>query len=66
MNIGINTFDEIKRQLKEKNLNLDLIEFIAERIENDEYLWEQIQDAIEYAIEQEVRFNQNVKEKKSA
>jgi len=63
MNIGINTFDEIKRQLKEKNLNLDLIEFIAERIENDEYLWEQIQDAIEYAIEQEVKFNQKVKEK---
>ena len=63
MNIGINTFDEIKRQLKEKNLNLDLIEFIVERIENDEYLWEQIQDAIEYAIEQEVRFNQKVKEK---
>ena len=58
MNIGINTFDEIKRQLKEKNLNLDLIEFIAERIENDEYLWEQIQDAIGYAIEQEVKFNQ--------
>ena len=63
MNIGINTFDEIKRQLKENNLNLDLIEFIAERIENDEYLWEQIQDAIEYAIEQEVKFNQKVKEK---
>mgnify|MGYP007077502235 CR=1 FL=1 len=63
MNIAINTFDEIKRQLKEKNLNLDLIEFIAERIENDEYLWEQIQDAIEYAIKQEVRFNQKVKEK---
>jgi hypothetical protein len=63
MNIGINTFDEIKRQLKEKNLNLDLIEFIVERIENDEYLWEKIQDAIEYAIEQEVRFNQKVKEK---
>ena len=63
MNIGINTFDEIKRQLKEKNLNLDLIEFIVERIENDEYLWEQIQDSIEYAIEQEVRFNQKVKEK---
>ena len=63
MNIGINTFDEIKRQLKEKNLNLDLIEFIAERIENDEYLWEQIQDAIGYAIEQEVKFNQKVKEK---
>jgi hypothetical protein len=63
MNIGINTFDEIKRQLKEKNLNLDLIEFIVERIENDEYLWERIQDAIEYAIEQEVRFNQKVKEK---
>ena len=63
MNIGINTFDEIKRQLKEKNLNLDLIEFIVERIENDEYLWEQIQDAIEYAIEQEVKFNQKLKEK---
>jgi len=63
MNIAINTFDEIKRQLKEKNLNLDLIEFIVERIENDEYLWEQIQDAIDYAIEQEVRFNQKVKEK---
>ena len=64
MNIGINTFDEIKRQLKEKNLNLDLIEFIAERIENDEYLWEHIQDAIGYAIEQEVKFNQKVKEKR--
>ena len=63
MNIGINTFDEIKRQLKEKNLNLDLIEFIAERVDNDDYLWEQIQDSIEYAIEQEVRFNQKVKEK---
>ena len=63
MNIGINTFDEIKKQLKEKNLNLDLIEFIVERIENDEYLWEQIQDAIGYAIEQEVKFNQKVKEK---
>jgi len=63
MNIAINTFDEIKRQLKEKNLNLDLIEFIVERIENDEYLWEQIQDAIGYAIEQEVKFNQKVKEK---
>ena len=63
MNIGINTFDEIKRQLKEKNLNLDLIEFIVERIENDEYLWEQIQDAIGYAIEQEVKLNQKVKEK---
>ena len=63
MNIGINTFDEIKRQLKEKNINLELIEFIVERIENDEYLWEQIQDAIEYAIEQEVKFNQKVKEK---
>lgn len=63
MNIGINTFDEIKRQLKEKNINLELIEFIVERIENDEYLWEQIQDAIGYAIEQEVRFNQKVKEK---
>ena len=57
MNIGINTFDEIKKQLKEKNLSLDLIEFIVERIENDEYLWEKIQDAIEYAIEQEVKFN---------
>ena len=64
MNIGINTFDEIKRQLKEKNLSLDLIEFIAERIENDEYLWEQIQDAIGYAIEQEVKLNQKVKEKR--
>jgi len=63
MNIGINTFDEIKRQLKEKNLNLDIIEFIVERIDNDDYLWEQIQDAIEYAIEQEVKFNQKVKEK---
>lgn len=63
MNIGINTFDEIKRQLKEKNLNLDLIEFIVERVDNDKYLWEQIQDAVEYAIEQEVRFNQKVKEK---
>ena len=63
MNIGINTFDEIKKQLKEKNINLELIEFIVERIENDEYLWEQIQDAIGYAIEQEVRFNQKVKEK---
>ena len=63
MNIGINTFDEIRKQLKEKNLNLDLIEFIVERIENDEYLWEQIQDAIGYAIEQEVKFNQKVKEK---
>ncbi len=58
MNIGINTFDEIRKQLKEKNLNLELIEFIVERIDNDDYLWEQIQDAIEYAIEQEVRFNQ--------
>ena len=57
MNIGISTFDEIKKQLKEKNLSLDLIEFIVERIENDEYLWEKIQDAIEYAIEQEVKFN---------
>ena len=64
MNIGINTFDEIKRQLKEKNINLELIEFIVERIENDEYLWEQIQDAIGYAIEQEVKFNQKVKEKR--
>ena len=63
MNIGINTFDEIKKQLKEKNLSLDLIEFIVERIENDEYLWEKIQDAIEYAIEQEVKLNQKVKEK---
>lgn len=63
MNIAINTFDEIRKQLKEKNLNLELIEFIVERIENDEYLWEQIQDAIEYAIEQEVKFNQKVKEK---
>ena len=64
MNIAINTFDEIKRQLKEKNLNLDLIEFIVERVDNDDYLWEQIQDAIGYAIEQEVKFNQKVKEKR--
>ena len=63
MNIGINTFDEIKRQLKEKNVNYELIEFIVERVDNDEYLWEQIQDAIGYAIEQEVKFNQKVKEK---
>ena len=63
MNIGINTFDEIKRQLKEKNINLDIIEFIVERVDNDDYLWEQIQDAIGYAIEQEVKFNQKVKEK---
>lgn len=63
MNIGINTFDEIKRQLKEKNINLELIEFIVERVDNDDYLWEQIQDAIGYAIEQEVKFNQKVKEK---
>ena len=64
MNIGINTFDEIRKQLKQKNLNLDLIEFIVERVDNDDYLWEQIQDAIEYAIEQEVKFNQKVKEKR--
>ena len=63
MNIGINTFDEIKRQLKENNVNYELIEFIVERVDNDEYLWEQIQDAIGYAIEQEVKFNQKVKEK---
>jgi uncharacterized protein YllA (UPF0747 family) len=64
MNIGTHISDEIETQLEEKNLSLELMKFIVERIENDEYLWEQIRDAIDYAIEQEVRFNKKVREKK--
>ena len=63
MNIGTYIYDEIKTQLEEENLNLELMKLIVERIENDEYLWEQIRDAIGYAIEKEVKFNQKVKEK---
>ena len=63
MNIGINTFDEIRKQIKEDNLNPELIEFVADRIDEDKRLWHQIQYAIKFAILEEMKSNTKVKDK---
>jgi hypothetical protein len=40
----------------------EFVELVIERIDNDSYLWEQIQEAIEYAIEAESDYAKSIKE----
>ena len=63
MNLGINTFDEVKKQIKEDNLNPELIEFVIDRIEKDKFLKRQIEYAIKRAIFEEIKSNTKVKPK---
>jgi hypothetical protein len=62
MEIGINIFEEIKKQVRDNNMSEEFVEFVIERIDNDSYLWEQIQEAIEYAIEAESDYANSIKE----
>lgn len=62
MKIGINIFEEIKKQVRDNNMSEEFVEFVIERIDNDSYLWEQIQEAIEYAIEAELDYANSIKE----
>jgi hypothetical protein len=63
MNLGINTFDEVRRQVKEDNLNPELIEFVINRIDKDKFLQRQIEYAIKRAIFEEIKSNTKVKPK---
>jgi SOS response regulatory protein OraA/RecX len=63
MNLGINTFDEVRRQVKEDNLNPELIEFVIDRIDKDKFLQRQIEYAIKRAIFKEIKSNTKVKPK---
>lgn len=63
MNLGINTFDEVRRQVKEDNLNPELIEFVIDRIDKDKFLKRQIEYAIKRAIFEEIKSNTKVKPK---
>ena len=63
MNLGINTFDEVKKQVKEDNLNPELIEFVIDRIDKDKFLKTQIEYAIKRAIFEEIKSNTKVKPK---
>ena len=63
MNLGINTFDEVKKQVKEDNLNPELIEFVIDRIDKDKFLKRQIEYAIQRAIFEEISSNTKVKPK---
>ena len=63
MNLGINTFDEVKKQVKEDNLNPELIEFVINRIDKDKFLKRQIEYAIKRAIFEEIKSNTKVKPK---
>lgn len=63
MNLGINTFDEVKKQVKEDNLNPELIEFVIDRIDKDKFLKRQIEYAIKRAIFEEIKSNTKVKPK---
>ena len=40
----------------------EFVELVIERIDNDSYLWEQIQEAIKYAIEAESDYAKSIKE----
>ncbi len=62
MKIGINIFEEIKKQVRDNNMSEEFVELVIERIDNDSYLWEQIQEAIEYAIEAESDYAKSIKE----
>tara|TARA_A100001011_G_scaffold396311_2_gene493825 strand:+ start:878 stop:1066 length:189 start_codon:yes stop_codon:yes gene_type:complete len=62
MRIGIDIFEEIKKQVRENNMSEEFVELVIERIDNDSYLWEQIQEAIKYAIEAESDYAKSIKE----
>ncbi len=63
MNLGINTFDEVRRQVKEDKLNPELIEFVIDRIDKDKFLQRQIEYAIKRAIFKEIKSNTKIKQK---
>ena len=52
-------YPQIKCKVEEKRMHKRYIDIIQKRLDNDEYLWDQIKEAIDYAIEGEARYNKN-------
>jgi hypothetical protein len=62
VNLLNNIYLEIKSQVKENNLDERYVDVVAERLDNDDYLFEQIKTAIDYAIEAETDYANSIKE----
>jgi len=55
-------YPQIKCQVEENNMDERYVDLIQERLDNDEYLWDHIKDAINYAIEAEIEYANSIKE----
>jgi len=55
-------YPQIKAQVSENNMDERYVDLIQERLDNDEYLWDDIKDAINYAIEVESEYANSIKE----
>ena len=49
-------YPQIKCQVEENNMDERYVDLIQERLDNDEYLWDHIKDAINYAIIAESKY----------
>ena len=55
-------YPQIKAQVSENKMDERYVDRIQERLDNDEYLWEHIVSAIDYAIEAETEYANSIKE----
>ena len=55
-------YPQIKSQVSENNMDERYVDLIQERLDNDEYLWDHIKSAIDYAIEAETEYANSIKE----
>ena len=61
-NLQYNVNEIIREEVEENNLDERYIDVIKERLDNDDYLWEQLITAIEHSIEAEVNYAKSIKE----
>ena len=62
VNLLNNIYLEIKLQVKENNLNERYVDIVAERLDNNDYLFEEIKNSIKYAIEAGTDYANSIKE----
>lgn len=60
-NLQDNVNEIIREEVQKNNLDERYIDVIKERLDNDDYLWEQLITAIEYSIEAEVNYEKLTK-----
>ena len=60
-NLQNNVNEIIREEVRKNNLDERYIDVIKERLDNDDYLWEQLITAIEYSIEAEINYEKLTK-----